>query len=147
MPYPEISFEPFELPFARAYEEVNINDFEDSDDDPAWLQLLNFCLRLLPEGSLYIGDIESKAENGCLLFSDEYYIIRLDDDSDYDWALVLIRFAPEQYPKIMHCRFCARLLGYKYDAITAAKCLLEEYFERHHIDLKADDVLAPNSLE
>ena len=124
MTYPEISFEPFELPFARAYEEVNINDFEDTDDDPGWLQLHDYCNRLLPEDSLHIGDIESKAENGCLLFSDEYYIIRLDDDSDYDWALVLIRFAPEQYPKIMHCSFCARLLGYKYDVITAAKCLL-----------------------
>ena len=141
-----ISDESFELPFAPGGDDITLNNLENveinwnnqeyEEDDPPLIRLYNFCLKRASQNGFSIGEIIYKAEDGTIFFSDEYFLIPLEND-DYNWAMMRVRFAPKS--SRVYNRYDARLVGHKYDAKSAAKSILNGIWAKLNLDPNKDE--------
>jgi len=145
MCFENISYESFELPFAPRGADITLdnlanveilNELEYDEDDPPLIRLYNFYLNRASQHGFHIGEINTKKADGTLFFSDEYFLIPLEND-DYNWAMMRVRFVTNTSE--VYNIYDARLAGHKYDAKSAAKSILNGIWEECELDRNIDE--------
>ena len=141
-----ISYDRFQLPFAPDGDditlynlqdvEINCNNLEYEEDDPLLIRQYNFYLKRASQNGFPIGEINYKADDGTIFFSDDYFLIPLEND-DYNWAMMRVRFAPKS--SRVYNFYDARLAGHKYDAKSAAKSILNGIWAKLNLDPNKDE--------
>lgn len=141
-----INYDRFQLHFAPFGDDVTLNNLENveinwneqeyEEDDPPLIRLYNFYLKRASQHGFPIGEINHKDDDGTIFFSDDYFLIPLEND-DYNWAMMRVRFAPKS--SSVYNLYDARLAGHKYDAKSAAKSILNGIWTQYNLDPNKDE--------